>query len=526
MKKSFFCLMAVAAIMLAGCVKEEFSEDPTPAPVPGIVEGMEHLGRGYDASQHYAFEKDIKAPVLDLESLSGCIDTQKPLFTQNYTTYGSDLTKYVNNLVQKCVMNGKGWGFTASVKESFTDNTSSTLENSFYTSRHTKEMIIFRIFSDVTIEQLKSRRSEAFLRNMQTQTAESLVEMYGTHVITGYSLGGTIEISITALNSTLTKEEDFSLIANVGYQNVTGNIDGSLDLKKYDELMSKVDNFSQKFLSRGGSSSAVDVQGKNTKYNEWDKSLDDPQNQVLVEFTQDGLVPLSKFVDDPVLAQEIDAAIDNRMKKIDQKSGYRPIQVYLKKIDSGNYYDSNGYCKWKFWIEAKQGQPDQPGNEDHSYILDTYGMKIPNFLTDDYLVTDAGNCTWDGTRPYIDFKEGKIGAHDVKNQQSAISRGEPHTKEFKVNGWEVNKMSISVNDLVQYNAGSSNDEMGSLKAELSYDPATDAWSYVDGENNTVKVYDRNITGTGINNEIVLTGYSTKSGHRGEFVRFIFEYEWK
>ena len=101
MKKSFFCLMAVAAIMLAGCSKEEFSEDPTPAPVPGIVEGMEHLGRGYDASQHYAFEKDIKAAVLDLKSLSGCIDTQKPLFTQNYTTYGSDLTKYVNNLVQK-----------------------------------------------------------------------------------------------------------------------------------------------------------------------------------------------------------------------------------------------------------------------------------------------------------------------------------------------------------------------------------------------------------------------------------------
>lgn len=513
-------MIAAASLFVASCDK---SDDPE-TPQPKIITGSEHLGRGYDASQHYAMEVDVKSPVLDLSLLSKHVDTQKPLFTQTYTTYGSNLTDYVNKLMQKCVLNGKGWGFSASVKESFTDNTTSTLENSFYTSRHTKEMAVYRIFSDVTIEQMKSWRSASFLNNIQNQSAEELVKMYGTHVITGYTLGGTIEISITALNSTVTNEQDFALIANVGYQNVTGKIDGSLDLNKYNKLMSKIENYSIKFLSRGGSSSAVDIQGKDTKYDEWDKSLEEGKNQVLVEFTPGGLIPLSMFVDNPTLAQEIDEVIAQRMKMIDQKSGYLPIQVYLRRIDSSNYKDSNGYCKWKFCTGAKQGQPDLPGQEDVSYIMDTYNIKVANFLPDDYLVTDAGNCTWTGTQPYIDFKDGTIGAHDTDNQKAAVSKGELHTKQFKVHGWEVNTMSVFVDDLVQYNSGSANDEMGSLKVDLAFNPATKTWTYTDGNNNTVEVFDRNIQGA--KHDIVLTGYSKRSSHSGESVQFIFEYEWK
>ena len=521
MKKfTLFSLFAAAILMTAGCSEPEETQ-----PVE-VIKGSEHLGRGYDASEHYASEVDIKSPVLDLSSLSKFVDIQKPLVTQTYTTYGSDLTSYVDKMVQKCVLDGKGWGFTASVKESFTENTSTTLENSFYTSRHTKEMVVYRLFSEVTLEQMKSWRSATFLNNIQNKTAESLVNMYGTHVVTGYVLGGTIEISLTALKSSISSVQDFEFMAKMGYQNAIGKVGGSaeLELAKYNEMVSKAENYSQKIIYRGGASGSVSEQGQDTKYAEWDRSLEDPKYQIMVEFTKDGLLPLSLFVDDPALAKEIDAVIAKKMKQIEQKSGYMPVQVYLRRIDSSGYWDSNGFCKWKFTTGAKLNQPNRPGQEQIGYMMDTYGKHGDRFLPDDYLITDAKNSDWTGSIPYIDFKEGVIGAHGTDNQKAAISRGEPRTQELKVHSWDANTLTVFVNDLIQYNAGSSNDDMGSLNVALSFNQADSTWTYNDSGNNPVKVYDRNVRGK--NHDITITGYSNKSNHRGEYVKFIFEYEWK
>ena len=529
MKKFKFCLMAMAAIMMVGCSKEEFSEEPTPTPTPVSDLECTYLGRGYNSAAHYAVDEDVMSPVLSLELLAAndyIDDPIRLLATKSYFTFGKDLAAYEHNLAQSCSLEGNGWGFKASLKESFSSDAINTKENSFCTARYSKEMVTYRIFTNITVNKLKECLSERFKNDLTSMSVKELLDAYGTHVIVGYTMGGKLEFSISAINETNISEDDFKLYASAGYSNKIGGASGENEIKKYNKFKSEAKNLTEIFQCRGGQSGEVKFEGDNNTrraiYNEWDKSLNDKENQVLIQFPSEyrGLIPLNELIDDPSLSKEVADSISTRLNNpIKQSSGIRKLKIFFKEIDTRGYNDSNGFCRWKFTMTA-QPVPGGEGKE-QSVLFDTYSkdVTVPGGGMGGELITDAGNCDWDHTRAGINFKKGEYGAHDQDAQRKALAWGEPESREYKLYRCEDNTVQLQVKNLLQYNRSTSNDNMADINVNLTCQRNSDCWKYYKGTKE-MSVYDRN---SGENN-IELIGSSTK--HSGEYVKFLLELEWK
>lgn len=527
MKKSKFCLMAMAAIMMVGCSKEEFSEEPTPTPVSDLE--CTYLGRGYNSAAHYAVDEDVMSPVLSLDLLAakGYIDTPiRLLATKSYFTFGKDLAQYESRMSECCSLEGNGWGFKASLKESFSTDAINTKENSFCTARYSKEMVTYRIFTNITVNKLKECLSERFKNDLTSMSVKELLDAYGTHVIVGYTMGGKLEFSISAMNENNVSEDDFKLYASAGYSNKIGGVSGSADIEKYNKFKNEAKNITEIFQCRGGQSGEIKFEGdadaRRAIYNEWDKSLNDKENQVLIQFPSEyrGLIPLNKLIDDPSLSKEVADSINKRlMNPIEQSSGIRKLKIFFKEIDTRGYNDSNGFCRWKFTMTA-QPVPGGVGRE-QSVLFNTYSadVTVPGGGLGGELITDSGNCGWSGTRAGIDFKNGRYGAHDQDAQRKALAWGEPVSREYKLYRCEDNTVQLQVKNLLQYNKGTSNDNMADINVNLTCQRNSDCWKYYKGTTE-MSVYDRN---SGENN-IELIGSSTK--HSGEYVKFLLELEWK
>ncbi len=529
MKKNVLYIVAVIAITMVGCKKQEPNSDDEKIVVEDTYK---FLGRGYDATAHYAMEADVKAPVLSQTLLdeAGYVDkVQTPLVMISYNTFGKNLKEYEDKVSQTLKIGGEGWGFKGSLSDSFTDDAISTEENSFYTSRYSKEMKSYKILSNATTDKLVSCLNSTFKNDISSgkYTAEQIVDMYGTHVIAGFSMGGRLEFCISAMNETNLDEHTFKMMADLGYKNTVGEISGSDEFEKYKKFKTESKNFTEKFYCRGGKSSEIKFEGdesaKKASYNEWDASLDDENNQVLVEFAKDrGLIPLYEFISDATLSAQVKEVVQNRLNEpISQSSGYRKFKLYFKRVDVKHYYDANGYLKWHLTMTV---QPESEKEVCYLYNTETRNVNVPGGgLSNGCLYMDSGDCSSSGTYPGIDFKTGKTGAKNKDEQKEAVSKGEPSTKEFRLNRWTTNNVKIKITNLKQDNFLGGHDRLDDINLTVTCQPGSDTWTYYKG-NELTEVFDR--SNTNENTEIFLVGSSKKDNHVGEYAQFILEYEWQ
>ena len=377
MKKVFLALMTVAVIALAGCKGSQ--NEPTPEPTKILPKDM--VGRGYDATQQYARELYVAAPVLSQEKLRSAglmADVTQPFEASQTIIYGSSLEEYHKNLSNQFGLELSLFGFTASLKSNFSLNKAEKMTYSYLTGRYCYKKYIYKIIKS-PIDDLMPCLSDNFLNDVDRLSAKDLVLRYGTHVINGLSVGGVVEMHTTAKRTEYETEQEFSAALKAGFKGAF-SISGSDEFKLYKQFKSLHAECEEKLVCRGGDSHLIPVATVDSVnasvLKTWCESITDESKSVLIDFEgidnvpDSKLIPLYEFIRDETKKAEVKAYIENRMENPWNDIESNVLIVYLRKIKLHyNMIQTHNWHKFTASVSVPKSQTDilfDTWSNDHS----------------------------------------------------------------------------------------------------------------------------------------------------------------
>lgn len=259
--------------------------------------GFYDLGYGYDVFDEYAKPDKVKVlPILDQQKLHdrGYTYSNQQETTDVDTIQGSTLSAYRENLKISAGVSGGFKGFTASVKTNYAESTYSSTSYSFATYKsHTLKRKI-GVNPDVTIEEMRECLVPDAKEAIETAAATDLFHQYGTHVITAFLVGGTINFHMAADMSEYTSTESIETLVEAGYQSTAASLSVEANTSMYEEIEENSATTSMKLTVTGGNSAignAIAVDSDNSEnYRQWADSLEDESTHQLFDF--EGLIPI------------------------------------------------------------------------------------------------------------------------------------------------------------------------------------------------------------------------------------------
>lgn len=493
--------------------KMTVSQDGNPN---GLVEFL-HLGKGYDVSGKYAEEAYVKAKVLDPDKLVAgdhIADLLTPNATVEEVVTGRTLEEYEDKYSVNAGVSGSYRGFSASVEFNFSEHALGTSEYSYATLRHMTKKQILKIYEDEKAADLKSCLTDLFIQDVQKaleskgnadklkEAANLLVDKYGTHVITGFSLGGVLEYSMAADATSNESETDWGLAVKAGFEKEgIGSASTEDSYNQYSRLKNESDGFESKLVCRGGesqytSSGYGEDAGKVAQaYESWLTSLEDKSKWVMVDYEGSRLIPLWDFVDDAQLSAAIDAVAQERLcgLNINQTSDKREFQLLFVGMETTHRdNDKVENTEWELTLKCKVD-----GKGELKTLYDTHDRDDAQI--DVMCSVDENNMVRTNVGPYTSgvFRLSKSQSHQVVIQLTGCYEKDDLNKD-----WE-------------------SDTNLTLKSPAG----ADYWSYesirTTQANMEFKVYDKDAAGK--QHEILMYPLSDANG---TFVRFIFQIVWK
>ena len=161
--------------------------------------------------------------------------------------------------------------------------------------------------------------SATFLEDLEKLNAEKLIQKYGTHVITGLSLGGVMEYSMTADLTTTQTAINFGSAVQAGF--AISGFGGSTDIEtdSYDACKNQCEGFEARLLCRGGQSQFTSKPnpdpGTPETYGQWLASLSDKHLWVMVDYEENGLVPLWEFIPEGELRSQVKTLAESYLRQ-------------------------------------------------------------------------------------------------------------------------------------------------------------------------------------------------------------------
>jgi len=134
-------------------------------------------------------------------------------------------------------------------------------------------------------------------------TFDQIFTIYGTHCLTGIILGGRLEYNVSAETKDLAGGHSIGAYAEASFSKGGVSIGGNTEIIDEEEYSIFMSSFRKKLHIYGGHSEfGQDIINEND-YNAWINSLD--ANSTFCNFTEQGLIPVWEFVDDPVRKNEL-----------------------------------------------------------------------------------------------------------------------------------------------------------------------------------------------------------------------------
>lgn len=489
----------------------------------GLIEFL-HLGKGYDVSGKYAEEAYVKAKVLDTDKLVAgdhIADLLTPNQTVEEVVTGKTREEYVENYTVSAGVEGQYAGFTASVETNFSEKALGTQEYSYATLRHMTKKQILKIYENETAADLKDCVSDIFTDDVNKAAGSSglaaaaklLVDKYGTHVITGFALGGSLEYSMAADASTCETETNWSLAVKAGFeQEGVGSASTSDAVSALNNLKNEASGFESKLICRGGqsqytSSGYGENAGKVSEtYSNWLTSLEDKNLWVMVDYEGSSLIPLWEFIEDKNLAKAVKDEVTLRLQPSykPQTSAYKTFQLIFKGMYTTHGDGNDDVTEWQFTMKSKIDR--KSSMEDTIY--DTHG-------NDPQVNVDRSKT-----------EKTEEGTVFIQNT-TEIGRT---SREFKLSKSQSHTATISLTKCYEDDGGNLlNDKKPDTDLTLSVEPGKDYWTYTDPLNNTVRIYDigREKEGKidGVTPEFNIYLYPGNN-NTGDYLCFIFQLVWK
>lgn len=353
---------------------------------PNGIEDYKHLGKGYDASGEYAADAYVRNSILDIDKLmeNGYIaDVLNLNSTEERYIYAKTMEEYQSKLSTKAGISANYLGFSASVSTSFSEAALSSAENEYSSFRHITKKQSYKILPNLTAGDLKPTVMPEAQTDIDNMAATDLFLKYGTHVITGFVLGGSLDYSMSADVSVMEEAVDWSIATSGGFKLLSMGGSASVEFSSYEKMRNEAANFESSLRARGGESqyASQNPNVSESTYNEWLASLEDQSKWVMIDYDGSQLIPIWEFASSPSRKSELEAAAKSYLAKppVVQQTTHRTLTVTLLKIgylsdDAGNTAELTN----EFWytVDGKQEQhlgkfyqevPDNSGDNPDSW---------------------------------------------------------------------------------------------------------------------------------------------------------------
>ena len=459
--------------------------------LPMELEGVsdyKYLGAGYNAAGEYANDKEVGARILDWNKLvdKGYIaENLIPKATDERNIYSKTIQGYQEKLGVEAGLSASYRAFSASVNSTFQKEAIESLENEFASFNHYTQKVIIKLNENITTKDLRDCMTNEAMEdiNNSNMSTISILRKYGTHVVSGFVLGGVLSYSMTADMTSSSSSVDWSLAVKAGYQSIIGGVEASGSVAEYNKITKFGVNKEEKLIARGGESQYTSMRGKDM-YNKWLTSLRLPKNWVMINFAGSKLLPLWELARDTKRQNELKKATEDWLK------GNLPAQKSTHKMFSIDFVKARytGYA------------PGLSRDLDTTFKNGTVkvnGLSSSTFIKDFMLILpdkdDRKNPR--GFRYTRDFERGSLGQGNGRSYQYSLSMREKNRVNvyFEVKGDQTNQTKA-------------------IGFDLEYDPATDTWKRM-GTNN---VYSNGST-------IELSTYMSKGEGN---VEVVLELNWK
>lgn len=343
------------------------------------------LGYGYDATEEYMGENSTRSKVLDVAAF----DTENPgrfdnpfLGVIDQRVYaGEDYYSFLKDLSTNSNFNYSIGSFGKEAKDSgfFSGTLTTGFESKtkyFYSSKYSfARAEVFKkqrkYYLNTELEILKKYLSAVFLEDLDRYSADKIVEIYGTHVLTNIIVGGKYiafyKSAIIETNNRSEKKTTVSAGAKFNISKIGLDANGTWSKTEITEQNNKNSNWECHIKSIGGSTSGTSItlgpgQGPtfNINLGDWTKSVDD-QHSRLVDVDWNATYPIYDLISDPVKKQQIKDAV---LKYIDSKKvevlEVKPM-YQLKSKDTGDTW-------WVFTKDEVINAQSKWGEEYHGVI--------------------------------------------------------------------------------------------------------------------------------------------------------------
>lgn len=326
----------------------------TQAGDPTGIKDLGYLGRGYDASGEYAVDSYVRHNVLDQDSLvlydhvAGILSVNA---TREDSYSGQTFEEYEKSYSGSAGVKGRFLGFSASVRTNFSLHALQSSEHSYGTFRHMTQKKKLTLFQNEGAEELKNSLSKDFRRDIGARMApEQLVQKYGTHVVTGYSLGGVLEYSMSADITSVAHSTNWSTALKGGFQALIFGINSSAEYNQFNSMRSGSTSFESTLKCRGGQSqySSMTVTGSQAMYSEWLSSLEDPSQWVMVNY-ENPMIPIYEFIDDASYGAQVEKYLLEYLKGVNVTQTPTHKDLTLNVISAKTNMSDNGSNNEFYW---------------------------------------------------------------------------------------------------------------------------------------------------------------------------------
>ena len=345
---------------------------------PDGISDYKYLGAGYDASGEYAADSYVRSMVLDIDKLvskNHVADVLNLNSTQERYIHGKTIDEYQSKISQTATISGRYKAFSASVSNSFSKETLSSTENEYASFRHITKKQSYKIFANLKAADLMDCLSDEAKADLKALEPEQIFLKYGTHVITGFVLGGSLDYSMSADVSIMSTTVDWSVAVSGGFKFLSAGASASVEYGQYEKMRNESANFESRLSARGGESqyASQNPNVSQTTYTEWLNSLSDQSKWVMVDYDGSQLIPIWEFIDDPAkkLAVANAAASYLIAPNVKQTTTHKTLNLKVTRIGyTSNDAGSTAEVYWEFFCTVNQ-DAQKPLN-------DRYRQEVPD----------------------------------------------------------------------------------------------------------------------------------------------------
>ncbi|MCL7987716.1 MACPF domain-containing protein [Sphingobacterium sp. lm-10] len=338
------------------------------------------IGHGYDATGYYANRLSAKLAVIDVPRYVannrsrfvdnvGVDDDFRFIIANNAESYSDSLSISINS----------GFGikklFRAEINASFGGSSAYHGSNSLASANKRIYMRTLRLAT--TTDELRNNfLSETFKQDIVRYTPKDLVEFYGTHVLTHIHLGA--KFSLGYKTATRAQNKNQSVAAGLALNGLAKIWSVNVDYA-YNSSEAKYNSEQRiNYRSIGGDGSKgligeIILDGKTPQrinINDWQSTVN-VQNAVLIEYGDNGMIPLYEFISDPTKKAQVRDYLE---KYINDNS----TKITLNKIPIYRYYFS-GWMDHIYDPQANVRDYDPVWQKEHIPFY-AYNYPAPNSI--------------------------------------------------------------------------------------------------------------------------------------------------